>query len=133
MEYQDLKKAFDHPIFPCPRCGNRALGLRQNVPRASFQCSDCEAFFHGLEPFPAGDLKGSFRIESARARGGKTILLELADHRMASDLFPGDFTESRLRRRCRREKIMRIGCLLFLLGLGGVLLILIIQFYVGVL
>ena len=133
MEYQDLKKVYDHPVFLCPRCGNRALGLRQNFPRASFQCSDCEAFFHSLEPFPEGNPSGSFRIESARARGGRTILLKLSDYCMASELFPDDFTEPKLRRRCRRERIMRIGCLIFVLGLAGFLLTLIVQFFVGVL
>ncbi|MBI4161468.1 MAG: hypothetical protein HY509_03380 [Acidobacteria bacterium] len=133
MDPETLQRLYDYPVFPCPRCGNRALALRERHPRATFQCFECEAVFHASGPYPRAAASGPLRLESGRGRGEAGFAVDLAEGIPASRLFPEEFTEGRLRLRHRRERFLQTGCTLVLLLIGLALAGLLLRFLVGAL
>lgn len=131
MDVDALRSLYDYPVHICPRCGNRSLALKDSVPRASFQCFECEARFHGTAAYPEGVPAGRLTLESSRGRAGLGVTLDLSDRILASELNPEEFTGARLRRRHRRERLMRVGCWTMMLAGVLFLLILLIQFIAG--
>lgn len=133
MEFETLRKLYDYPVHPCPRCSNRSLALKDSVPRASFQCFECEARFHGISLYPEDVPAGPFTLESSRGQAKKGFTIDLSDRILASELNPEEYTEARLRRRHTRERVMRLGCWTFVLAGLLFFLVLLVQFIAGAL
>jgi hypothetical protein len=133
MDFETLKVLYDYPVHLCPRCGNRSLALKDSAPRASFQCFECEARFHGTAPYPAGAPGGRLILETSRERAEKGFTVDLSDRILASELNPEEYTEARLRRRHVRERGLRLGCWTLLLAVLLFFLVLLIQFIAGAL
>ncbi len=130
MDVDRLRKAYDYPIFPCPRCGQKSLALREASPCASFQCFECETILHGTGPFPLNPDRQPFPLVSYRRPQDTVGFLDLAGRSMASEIFPADFEEKALRRKHFREQTLRFGCQVLALGFILFALYLLIQFVV---
>ena len=133
MDTERLRRIYDYPVYPCPRCGNRSLALKEAAPVASFQCFECEARFQGRGPHPDHPGHGRFPLTSHFATGDQSIGIERADAVLASELFPAEYSPARLRRRYWREHSLRVGCTLLVASLLLLLLVQLIHFIAGVL
>ena len=130
MDFDRLRKVYDYPIFPCPRCGQKSLALREASPRASFQCFECETILHGTGPFPPDPDSQKFPLVSYRRPQDTVGFLDVTEQSMASEISPRDFEEKALRRRHFRERTLRFGCQFFTLGFILFALYLLIGFIV---
>lgn len=114
---------FDYPVYPCPRCGERAVSLHSSDPDVVLRCDRCEVRFYPdekrevdirREERAGGDpFQGVWEVWDNEERQGSPLRVDLDDSVAASALYPEEFSDQARRNRRFRENFVLLGCGVF--------------------